>query len=142
MSTDTEQQTVAGALNQANPNELADLLRAIQLGTVLTVTEYDTGTVTAASSITLPSAAMLVQSCRVVTASAGTTVGSYGMTDASGTASVPPGGASAGMGVAKLSADGLTITFPANVTRVIVRYIPLPAVSMTGSWNGGATSGL
>ena len=54
--------------------------------------------------------------------------GTYGVTDAGGTAIIPPGGASASMGIAKLSDDGKTITFPNTVTGFVITYYPRAAV--------------
>jgi hypothetical protein len=44
--------------------------------------------------------------------------------EAGGTAIVPPGGAGAAMGIALLSDDGKTLTFPNTITQFTIQYIP------------------
>jgi PPE-repeat protein len=123
--------TLKTELDRADPNNLADMLRKVALGSLLDVAEYDTGTITASADVTLPGGALVVQSARVVTSGTAASVGLYLAGDAGITPLLPPGGASAGVGYAKLSADGKTLTFPNTVTRVIVRYIKQPAVALS-----------
>jgi hypothetical protein len=54
------------------------------------------------------------------------------MTDTGGTAVSPTAGAN--VGLAKISDDGTTITFPSTVTAFILEYVPRPAVDMTTVW--------
>ena len=58
-------------------------------------------------------------------------------TDPSGTAIVPPGGASAAVGIAELSLDGSTITFPNTVTGFVLVYSPRPATAVTEQFATG-----
>lgn len=131
----TSTQTLKDMLNQSNPNDLADALKQVQLGDVLTPVEHDTGTISATATITLPgNGALLVQSARVVTSGTAASVGTYLVGDSGSTPALPAGGASAGAGVASSSADGTTITFPNTVTRVVVKYIPRSALALTEAY--------
>lgn len=125
--------TLKDELTRADPNNLADALRKVNLGTLLEVVEYDTGTITAAASITLPGeGALCVQSVRVVTGTAA--VGERVLGD-SGT--TPAQFGTSGVYKCSVSADGKTITFEANVTRVFVRYVRKPATALTSAFNNG-----
>lgn len=134
MSTKTVQATLQSMLDQANPETLADLLALIKLGTILTPKKVDTGTISASSTVTLSPPALVVSTVRVVTSGTGGAVGAYGVTDAGGTPIVPPGGASAALGVCTISDDGTTLTFPNTITRAIIEYVPRSNSSMTGNW--------
>jgi hypothetical protein len=133
----TSTETLKAALDQANPNKVADALQKIALGTVLTPIVYDTGVLSGAlivAAIPLPSPALLVQSARVVSSGTAASVGTYLVSDASAVAVIPPGGASAAAGVAKLAADGTTVTFPNTVTRAIIQYIRRPVSDETAAF--------
>jgi hypothetical protein len=130
--TTTVVQTLGVILSAAQPGNLADALHKVDLTGVLTATEYDTGTISASATVTLPSpGALIVQSARVATSATGASVGTYVAGDSGSTPVLPTGGASAGLGIASLSADGLTLTFPNTITRAIVRYISKPATALT-----------
>lgn len=124
-------ETLKDVLTKADPNKIADALRQMNLGLMFEAVEYDSGTITGADAITLPgNGALLVQSARVHAGSA-TFVGTYAVGDSGAT---PLTAATASVvGLAKLSADGKTITFPTGTTatRVIVRYIPASAVALS-----------
>jgi len=128
--TATEKLTLAKALNQADPNLIADALAKLDLGVMFTPVEHDTGTITGATSVVLPgNGALAVQSVRVVT----------GTEDASphivvDSAATPGQIGTSGIYTVKLSTDGKTLTFAANVTRIIVRYIPNPATALTADF--------
>lgn len=140
--------TLQQMLNNADPNQLADALRLVQLGTILTplkrvftglassatqnLTAIDaTGETTGVSN---PNrlAALSVTALRVVT---GGTTGPRVVTDAGGTAGAP--GAN-GPGIALLSDDGTTLTFEAPITAFTIEYIPRAAKSMTAAIAGQA----
>ena len=129
--TTTAVHTLKDALTKADPNQIADALRKVDLGNLLTVKEYDTGTVSALTGgVVLPEKALMIQSVRVVTATTGTIVGTYVAADASAT-KVTAGTGSA-VGICRVDATGQTLTFTAaDVTRAIVRYIPAPAALLT-----------
>ncbi|MDB4930539.1 MAG: hypothetical protein JWM10_3023 [Myxococcaceae bacterium] len=123
--------TLQSELNRADPNNLADMLRKVQLGELLEIQEYDTGTITAAAAVTIPGGALLIQSAHVVTSGTAASVGHYHPGNSTSTPLLPPGGANTAVGIASVAADGSTITFPNTVTRVILRYIKKPAVALT-----------
>jgi len=113
----------------------------LDIGTMLAGTEYDTGTITGTTSITLPYEAAAVQSCRVVSGVA--TVGVYQVSDSNATLSAALG-ANTSPGVCKIATDRKTLTFYANVTRVVVRYLPMCTsgkVTGLGSLYSPATKG-
>ena len=129
--------TVKTELDRADLNNLADVIRKIGLGSMLEVQEYDTGTITASATVSIPSpGALIVQSARVVTSGTAGSVGSYLVSDSGATLSTPTA-ASTQAGVAKCSADGLTITFPNTVTRAVIRYIKNPATTLSTEYANG-----
>lgn len=123
--------TLASELERCDPNNLADLLRQVRLDLVLDAVEHDTGTISGSATVTLPDpGALLVQSARVVTSDTAGSVGCYLAADHSATPFLPTA-AGERPGVAALSVDGKTLTFPNTVTRVMVRYIPKPNADLT-----------
>lgn len=124
--------TLKELLNAADPNRLPNLLALIALGTMFEVSEVDTGTVSATNDVTLPGGALTIQSIRVVSSGTAGAVGCYIAGDAGATA-VNPAGANTQPGVAKLSADGTTLTFASTITRAIVRYTKKPAASLASN---------
>jgi hypothetical protein len=136
-TTTTVVETLKNVLNEANPNKIADALAKIDLGTMFTATEFDTGAITGVAGVTIPgNGALLVQSARVVTSAVPASVGTYLAGDSAVTPLLPPGGAGVAIGIATLSLDGKTITFPNTVTRAIIRYIPNPVVALTDKFVG------
>lgn len=141
--TTTAAQTLGTLLTQADPNTLADALRKVDLGNLLQMKEYDTGTITAVAAVPLPEDALLVTSARVVTSGTAASVGTYLVGDSSVTPLLPPGGASVAVGIASaqgiaapgagLTAGGYitTVTFPNTVTRVVFRYLAAPSVRLS-----------
>lgn len=132
--TTTKTDTLGEVLTKADPNQIADALRKVDLGNMLQAKEYDTGTITAAASIDLPERALVVQSARIVTSGTAGSVGSYMCSDVNAVMAIPAGGANLTPGVARISADGKTITFPNTITRAIVRYIPAPETLLTAKF--------
>jgi hypothetical protein len=120
-STFTEQ----NALDNSEPGQAASAMQLLKLGTLLASTEYATGTITASATVVLPFEAAVIQSARVLTSGTAASVGTYMCADSAVTPLLPPGGASAAIGIASLSTDRKTITFPNTVTSVIVRYSPI-----------------
>jgi|SRR5580765_2227357 len=137
--------TLQQKLDTATPNDLADLLALVKLGTMLAplkraftglaasasfdLTTIDgTGEVVGASN---PNrlAALSVTALRCTASGTGNTVGSYAMTDTGGATVSPTAGAN--LGVAKLSDDGKTITFPTTVTGFTIEYIPRSKTAMS-----------
>jgi hypothetical protein len=138
--------TVKEVLTKADPNQLPDALRRVDLGNLLQIKEFDTGTITAAAAITIPGGALMVTGARVVTSGTAASVGTYLVGDSSVTPLLPPGGASVAVGIASaqgiaapgagLTGAGLitSITFPNTVTRAVIRYISAPAAVLTGKF--------
>lgn len=110
---------------------------AIQLSTLrngvdgIVVTTLDGSTT---PSRYVPPKAGTIRTLRVTASGTAGSVGAYGVTDASGTAIVPPGGASAALGIARLSDDGDTITLPNSVTGFVLTYYPRPAADGGAQW--------
>lgn len=147
MTTTTAAYILQTMLDEANPNLLSDALRKVKLGhmlsrvkiTVASLTATATPDVTsdsvlAASTVSgitlatgenLPAIGQLI-SLRVTASGTAGSLGTYVFTDAGGTALVPPGGASAAVGIAEISDDGTTITFPNTVTGFVLEYWPAP----------------
>lgn len=124
-STTTKADTLKEVLTKADPNQLPDAFRQIDLGAMLAGKEYDSGTITASATVVLPEEAAIVQSARIVTSGTAGSVGTYLVGDSGATPVIPTGGASLAPGIAKIGTDRRTITFPNTVTRVVVRYLPM-----------------
>lgn len=151
--TTTRDVTYGEILDSANLGKLDAALQAVKLGQALSqvkvvatgltgAASFDitTAAVKAASTITgiyLPDGTNLpaignVVSLRVTAAGTGTTVGSYAITDAGGAVLTPS--TSTVVGLALLSDDGKTLTFPtADVTEFVLVYRPRAAVSMSAA---------
>lgn len=125
--TATKTPTLKDLLNDANDQTLARALRALGLGDMIDPAEWDSGTISASATVQPPGGCRTIQSIRVVTSGTAASVGTYLGGDSGVTPLLPPGGASTAVGIASVSADGTTITFPNTVTRVIVRYTKLAA---------------
>ena len=140
--------TLQNQLNNADPNEVADILRQVALGDILTgfkrtftglaaaatynLTALDASGETAGSANPNRRGVLALKSLRVTAATTANTVGSYALTDAAGTKLSPT--ASTVVGLAQISDDGTTLTFPtADVTAFVIEYIPTPLASMTAS---------
>lgn len=150
MSTTTFQQTIGGALNTANPNDLADILRQIALGTMLTpLTVSFTGLASSAVQNITTAAAAAAISAGAVPAGLSTLpaiLGVVALRDAHSNIVVDAGGAAVAStstypGTVLLSADGTTLTFAAAVTAFTITYIPRAAVDLTASYNSPAPGG-
>jgi len=129
--TTTAVETLKSALNEANPNKISDALAKVDLGSMFTIAEYDTGSITAADHIHLPSpGALVVQSVRVVAAGTAAT-GPRIVLDSGATAAQI---GSTGIYVCTVNTAGTIITFEGTVTQVVVRYIPNPAADLTASF--------
>ena len=144
--TATKKFTLADALNAAEPNEIADALRKTKLGRMLApvkitltgitaiaaldVTAFKKGDATLAINAGLADLAdkealppiLAVRTCRVTTSGTANSVGTYAIGDAGSTAVSPTAGAN--VGLALLSDNGKSITFPTTITGVVLEYIP------------------
>jgi hypothetical protein len=116
-------------LASAPNNTASDFVPAAPFKKVFSaLTAADSFDLTAAPLSSSP--ALVVGTLRVTAATANT--GVYIVTDSGGTAAAPAGGAP---GVALLSDDGHTVTFPTGslVTAFVIEYVPTDPVSVGGS---------
>jgi hypothetical protein len=143
--------TIKTALDQANPSQLADLLRQMKLGTMTAPLKRTFTALTAASTFDLTlidgagespasvlnpnrKAALLITALQVTASGTAASLGAYTAAVAAATPIVPPGGAGLAVGVATISDDGKTITFPNTVTAFTVIYMPRPSVDMNADF--------
>jgi hypothetical protein len=136
--TTTVRPTLKAALDKAQPHILSDVLAKVKLGTMLTplkraftglsaaasfdLTAIDATGETAGASNPNRLAALSVIALRIVTSGTAASVGAYVVTDTGGTAVTTDTGAR--VGIAKISDDGKTITFPNTVTAFTIEYMP------------------
>lgn len=152
-------ETLAKALTEGDPNRLADALRAYGLGMHLSPQKWAWLGTTGATAVPINTAAFIagaspgaktpalpqgiatlpgileVGTLRVTTGPSGS-VGPYTVTDAGGTAQLLQlAGASGAQvltpGIATLSDDGNTLTFPAQVSGFVLEYIPRSVQDVT-----------
>ena len=157
--TTTKAATIQSTLEKADPNSIADALRYLGLGKLFAPITVTVTGLTASATVDITSAAVkaaavivgidalddgeylpalgCLLSLRVTASGTAGSVGTYVFTDPSGTAIVPPGGASAAVGIAELSLDGSTITFPNTVTGFVLVYSPRPATAVTEQFATG-----
>jgi hypothetical protein len=128
MTTATVKETLKSALNEANLNKLAEILGAMDLGTMLTPTKLTKTGLTSASSFDITSAALGSNPAALAVNILRVTAG----TAAAGLRQIGDAGATPSATVATISDDGKTITFEAAVTAFVMEYIPRAAVDMTG----------
>jgi hypothetical protein len=122
----TANQTLAGALDQADPNKVADALRQVKLGTLLTPTKQ-TISQTSAVTVALTPPALVIHTVRVTGGTA--LAGIYQVADTDATEVD-----SATLGVCTLSDDGATLTFAAAVTDLVVIYVPRSDADLTADF--------
>ena len=120
--------TLTLELNKADPNTLPDVLRQVGLGTMLAgVVEKTITLSTFGTAFTLSPPALIVRSFRVSDATGGTA--------ATGARLVGDSGSTPSATIAKLSADGTTITVEGTgALSAVVSYIPMPATAMSSTY--------
>ncbi len=139
----TANKTMQQVLNQSNLNWLPTVFQKLKLGNMLSPVKVSVTGLTAASAIDITTTTfrdaatisgldretadllpqiLAVKTLRVTASGTANSVGSYGVSDAGGTAVSPTAGAN--MGIALLSDDGRTLTFPTTVTAFVIEYIP------------------
>jgi len=150
--TTTSVKTLRLSMNRASPNEVADILRRIKFGNMLEPIKVTFASLTAAAAIDITTAASKagativggltlatsellpaigqVVGLRVSASGTAGSLGAYIVSDSGATPIVPPGGAGAAVGIATLSDDGKTLTFPNTVTGFVLTYLPRAAVDM------------
>jgi len=133
-------QTLKSVLSKATPGVLADALQKVDLGNMMSAKVYTSGSITATATITLPEKALFIQSVRVLASGTAASVGTYMVADNGVTPLLPPGGASAAVGIAQASAISssapyiASVLLPNTVTSVVVVYVPAPAVALTAEF--------
>jgi hypothetical protein len=148
--TATSTATVKSTLDQADPNKVSDALRKVKLGTCLTPLKRVFASLTAAASFDLTlidgtgetsgiantnrMACLCLGYLRVDASGTAGSVGNYIVGPPTSTLLIPPGGANAAVGVARLSDDGKTITFPNTITGFTISYIPRSYTDMTSAF--------
>lgn len=128
----TAVQTLRGSVDQANPSNLADRFRDMQLGTMMDPITR-TITITPGTAVNLVTAGQppfrVVHSIRVTVGT--NTLPVVAFEDAAGAAALV--GATAQ--TVTLSDNGDVIGFSANVTTIVVRYSPRSAADMASTVN-------
>lgn len=130
MSTTTVFESIAAILDKANPETLADALRRVKLGTILTplkktfasLTGAEVHDLTDAEHDNMPPVLMII--ALNVTAGAA----------AAGARMVGDVGATPSATVVALSDDGTTLTFEAHVEDFVIEYIPRSDVDITSAF--------
>ncbi len=151
-TTTSKTMTYQRLLEKLDLNILADLLRKLKWGRTIAPIKIVVTSLTAiaapdvTSALTKAGAVITgidlatgenlppvghVVSCRVTTSGTAASVGSYIMAEPAGTAVLPTGGASAGVGIAVLADAGTTITFPNTITGFTLIYYPRLDAAMT-----------
>lgn len=148
--------TLQQVLNKANLNQLATILQKMKLGNMLNPVKVVATGLTGAASFDITTAAvrqastitglerdtgdnlpaiLSVKTLRVTASGTANSVGTYIVSDASGTAVSPTAGAN--VGIALLSDDGTTLTFPTTVTAFVIEYVPQSNVDLGDNWVSG-----
>jgi hypothetical protein len=159
MPTNVIPETLAKVLSEGDPNRIADAFRAYGIGMHLSPQKFSWLGSTGATAVAINTAAFLaaatpgpktptlpasqttlpaileVGTLRVTTGPSGS-VGAYTVTDAGGTAQLlqvagPSGAQVLVPGLALLSDDGSTLTFPVAVSGFVLEYIPCSALDVT-----------
>lgn len=137
-STNTTPRTTKFVIDEANPNDIADGLRLLKLGTVFSGSKRTFTGLTAAATFDLTAIdgtgetvgasnparqpVLVARTLRVTASGTGTSVGAYVLTDVGGTPTSPA--TSTVAGIATISDDGKSITFPTTVTAFVIWYVP------------------
>lgn len=148
-STSTTPRTLKVVADEANPETISDVLHQLKLGTTLSVLKRAFTGLTAAAAFDLTAIdgtgetagagnanrlpANIVRTLRVTASGTANSVGSYIVSDAAGTPTSPT--ASTVVGIATISDDGKTITFPTTVTAFVIEYMPLTVSAATMALN-------
>ena len=147
--TATKKKTIRSTINNANLNELATSLQKAKLGNMLEPIKVTFTALTAAAAIDITTAASKaagviaggftldtgevlpaigqVLNLRVTASGTAGSVGSYVTGDAAATPAIPPTAtayAGAALGLATVSDNGKTLTFPNTITAFVLTYLP------------------
>lgn len=148
--TTTKTETIQEVLETANLNQLADGLKKIDFAKMLATVKAAMTGLAAAAAFDITTAAVkaaaivggivlesgenlppigAVVSLRVTASGTANSVGTYAVGDAGSTPVSPTAGAN--VGLATLSDDGKTLTFPTTVTAFVLQYQPRAAAALT-----------
>jgi len=154
--TDSYQGSIQSALNQANPNQLPDLLQKVGIGNMLANIKAVVTGLTAAGSFDITSAAVfakatvtglntlggdlaalppigVLRTLRVTAATTASTAGTYVLTDVAG--DMVTANTHTVVGIARISDDGKTLSFPTtDVTAFIIEYQARAATDPTTNY--------
>jgi hypothetical protein len=151
--------TIRDVLNNSDLNEVADVLKKIKAGNMFSRIKVVAAGLTAAASFdittaafkalstitgitlqsdeTLPPIGMALGLQLTASGTAGS-LGTYLLGPVTATPAIPAGGANVTPGVARLSDDGKTITFPNTVTAFTFIYMPAPFVALNTEFPANA----
>ncbi len=157
MSSTTAEQTYQNWLNKANANLLPTLFQKMKLGNMLSPVKVTVTGLTATASPDITSTAvrlaatvsglerettdplpaiLAVKTLRVTGSGTANSIGSYAVTDGAPADSArtltPTAGAN--VGLALLSDDGTTLTFPSTITGFVLEYIPRSATALSDNY--------
>lgn len=122
-------QSLGDALTKANPNNLADALRMVNLGQffkpVAVTLTFPPGTIEVPLDPPALTPAAFVCYALVANSKTGTYIATSGNIVAASAADI---------GACQMSADGTTVLFPDEVSSVQLRYIAAPAKSLDSSF--------
>ena len=159
MSTTTRNADIRDAINSGNPAAQSTADKKIKRGNMSSSIKVVVTALTAAAAIDITTAAVkaaatitginlltgeqlpAIGACLALRVTASATAGSLGtyiLGDDGATAIVPPGGAGVAVGIAKISDDGKTITFPNTITAFVLEYMPRADVALTTELPPGA----
>jgi hypothetical protein len=146
---------IRATLNRADLNTVADINKKLKVGNMFSRIKVTVSGLTAAAAVDITTAAVkaaativgidlesgenlppigIWQALRITASGTAASLGAYLLADTGATAIVPPGGAGAAVGIAKLSDDGKTITFPNTVTGFVLEYFPRSNVALDTEW--------
>lgn len=141
--------TLQKALDRGDLDILGSVVQKMKLGTMMTPLKRVFAGLTAAASFDLTlidgtgetvgaaNANRLPVLCthylRLDASGTAASVGNYIVGPPTSVLLIPPGGANAAVGVARISDDGKTITFPNTITGFTISYIPRSNVDMTAA---------
>ena len=127
MATVTANATLKDVLDEANPNQLADAMQQMKLGTMMTVLE---------ESITISSGTVIDLTADSVAGKAALMVLGVDVTagTATGVRMPAPSTSTPTTTAVAVAADGTTLTFEAAITVATVRWLPVPDTAMTADF--------
>lgn len=142
----TANDTLKTTLNKGDPALVGTAAAKMKLGTMLSPLKRVFAAISASATVDLTAldgtgetvgasnsnrlAALGILYLRVDASGTAASVGNYIVGPPTSTLLIPPGGANAAVGVARISDDGKTLTFPNTITGLTISYMPRSAVDM------------